>query len=490
MAEIKQGYHGRGGCAFHGALWTVSSIRNLTAVVHSNAGCSAQGHLAARGAGIGFPELFQTPTTSSIDRHVVFGGGSRLREQIKNTVKIIDSKLYVVLQGCESAMVGDDVTGITREALEATHPVLCSLVAGLHGGSRFGYAKVLSDLLGSVGELKGLAGFEPDIGQESSVNVFGVVPVTDPHFRGDLFEILRILNGLGLSANIFFGASDGVEELSNAKQAKLSLVFSKWGRQPAEKLLESADQAVLERSCLPVGFEAVKALKDAIAEKLGECSLGAGAQSFLESERVRQERLLEPLDEWLGEIVGAPVALVGDESAITGLAKFLRDRLGAEISLAVITDASDAGDMWDRSEICDQAETYEQAETIEGAFVCAAQESGVKKFEADGGAGNRNDETIDQLAARVHRCGDGAEISEILTKARPLVVLGGAPDEAVAKKLGAGYLNVSFPSSEIVLGRSFVGLHGAVALAEKYASEVFKALDFKEASAALKLVGS
>ncbi|MDR1902354.1 MAG: hydrogenase, partial [Treponema sp.] len=89
----------RHGCDLHGALKTVEALNDAVPIVHANAGCVYQHYLSdgsgrLAGGGVWGPEV---PGTEITEKHVVFGGASRLREQIKNTVKVIDGSLYVVL---------------------------------------------------------------------------------------------------------------------------------------------------------------------------------------------------------------------------------------------------------------------------------------------------------------------------------------------------------------------------------------------------------
>ncbi|MDR1656521.1 MAG: hypothetical protein LBT47_03045 [Deltaproteobacteria bacterium] len=443
----------RGGCAFHGALWTAASIEGLTPVVHSNAGCVAQAFLAARASGIGLADWLQIPSTRAIERHVVFGGGSRLREQIKNTVKIIEARLYGVIHGCESAMVGDDIPGLTKEAVEATHRVICSLVCGLHGDSRLGYSRAMADFVAAAGDFKDKIKLSSALGPESPprVNILGVVPVTDLNYRGDLLEIARLLEGLGVRANIFFGPLEGVEELVNAGDADLSLIFSKWGQAAARKLLELHTVPLAQLPSMPLGFKGLKTLSEILTQNLQAGPWGQGAEAFLQSEQLKLEYLLEPLNQFRGEILGAPVALVGDESLLAGLAGFLRDELGAEIVLAIITEPLSDDEA--------SGDDLANGEDLPSS----------PQFQA-----------LSEFSAQVVRTSDSAEIERLIAQTRPLIILGGEPEKVLAEKYGTGHLTVSFPGRQIVLGRTYVGINGAAALAEAYVSQILAALDLNE----------
>ena len=141
-------YKPRNGCALHGAVSTIEEIRGVVPIVHSNQGCAVQNYLANKtsGAGANIVEGFSLPGTTVQERHVIFGGASRLREQIKNTVKVINGDLYVVLNSCESAMVGDDIDAMTKESFEQGEHILDSILAGFNGDNHVGYAQVLTDI--------------------------------------------------------------------------------------------------------------------------------------------------------------------------------------------------------------------------------------------------------------------------------------------------------------------------------------------------------
>jgi nitrogenase molybdenum-iron protein beta chain len=451
----------RGGCALHGAVWTGAAIPGVIPLVHSNCGCAAQGFLAALSSGAGASSLggLQIPSTNSLEKHVVFGGGSRLREQIKNAAKVMKGDLFLVLQGCESAMVGDDVSALSKEAAEGGLPAICSLAPGFKGDSRLGYANAIKDLIEGAEALEKTGGLssssepEPDLAASGSalaswgpdfraadlspsplVNILGVVPVTDPGFRGDLLEMARILRGLGLSPNVFLGLEGSKDNLLKAAKASLTLSTSRWGRPAADYLLSRHNVPVLDLGALPVGPEAIEEMAVKIFSALG-APLPQTAALFLAKERSLCESLLKPLDDFRGEIFGAPAALVGDESALLSLAPYLSRELGARIEALVVTDAID-------------------------------EENGVS--------------TLGALSKTILRCQNQGQIREALLKANPLVILGSSHEAEIADSLQASLMPVSFPSSQIRLSRSYAGYRGAVALCEDFATSALSALEGRD----------
>ena len=145
----------RNGCALQGSLQTLQEIKGVIPVIHSTSGCAYQNFLANKASGFGksFISTEELPGTDMQERHIIFGGASRLREQIKNTIKVIDGKLYVVLNSCPSAMVGDDVDAMVRESQEQGEKVIDGLSAGFHGDVHYGYSQILTEVFQNLSKV-------------------------------------------------------------------------------------------------------------------------------------------------------------------------------------------------------------------------------------------------------------------------------------------------------------------------------------------------
>ena len=74
-----------------------------------------------------------TPASNIFEKQVVFGATARLREQIKNTAKVVDGELLVVLSSCATEMIGDDVPAMAKEARDQGLNVLSIASAGFRG---------------------------------------------------------------------------------------------------------------------------------------------------------------------------------------------------------------------------------------------------------------------------------------------------------------------------------------------------------------------
>lgn len=420
----------RNGCGLHGALQTISEIKGCIPIVHANAGCAVQNYLSnkASGFGNGYVSGYSIPATDSQERHVIFGGASRLREQIKNTVKVVQGDLYVVLNSCESAMVGDDIDAMTKEAQEQGEAVIDSLIAGFHGDSHYGYENVLVDIIKKLPTVRKNEGTrEADL-----VNIFGIIPQKDIYFKGDLEEIKRILEGIGLRVNTFFGPENGVQQFSQAPNASLNLVFSKWGVKAAEKLEELYDIPKLTFASVPTGIKEVRVFIQEVAEKLNLDE--EKVQSFLQKEEERFGYYFRGIiDSFYEDHVGKRVGIVGDESTVIRLADYLKEYLGAIVEVAVITDFFPS----------DEITHSDKVNQLKG------------------------------LASEIFLSQDGNEINKILKNRDIELILGSSLEDKAAQKKGVVNLPISYPVYDTaIINKTYVGITGALTLTEDFITKV------------------
>ncbi len=428
----------RSGCGLHGAVSTILEIRGAVPIVHSNAGCAVSSYLANQSSGMenSFIGGYEVPGTNVQERHVIFGGASRLREQIKNTLKVVNGELYVVLNSCESAMVGDDIDAMTKEVQEQGEQVIDSLIAGFHGDSHYGYEQILVDIIRKLPKIR-----EVEEEKETNlVNIFGILPQKDLYFKGDLEEIKRILEGIGVKVNTFFGPVDGVEEFARAPQAALTVTFSKWGQKAAKELEKTYQIPFLSYPSVPTGIRQVRKFVKEIQEKLG---LDAErTEQFLRRE---EERFLYYFGGvarcFYDEHVGCRIALAGDESNVLRYGSFLKEYLGVTIDTAVITDMF-------------LEEHVSESEKI-------------KQWQG--------------FAENVHFSQDGNEIETILGRSHADLILASSLEDALAERLGIVNFAVSYPVYDrAVLNKSYAGITGALNFTEDFITRVKESRALKE----------
>ncbi|MDR1462478.1 MAG: hypothetical protein LBI68_04985 [Azoarcus sp.] len=405
----------RTGCALHGALSTLEAIEGLIPIVQANAGCAIQHSLACRDSGGGYIGGLAVPSANIIDKQIIFGGGSRLREQIKNTVKVVEGRLYAVLGSCECAMVGDDLNGMAREAAEQGLPVIGSNIAGFHGGAHSGYERIFLDLIDGLPGLESPPAPQREDGSRPLVNIFGIVPASNPYYKGDLQELQRILEAIGLRVNGFFGPG-GHAALYSMPDAALNLVFSRWGEAIGAKLEEKYATPQLIFDAAPLGLDETGFFVQTLAERLDLDA--AAAERFLEREEAWSEYfLLGGADRYFDDGAGKSAAIVGDTETVLRIGGFLSRSAGLDIKAAIYTDLA-------------------EGEELPADFGGEAQ-------------GTR----------------DGGEIAEILRGSGAALIFASSLEDAAARALGAPLLAVSHPlRDKFAASQTYAGLRGAVAL--------------------------
>ncbi len=416
----------RNGCALHGALQTVKEIEGVVPVVHANAGCGVINALANKtlGTGEGRYSGFAIPGTTVQERHVIFGGASRLREQIKNTIKVVNGQLFVILNSCESAMVGDDVDAMTREIVEQNEPVVNTLVAGFNGDTHYGYEHVLADILRSIDSVKNNEK-NTDI---KLVNIFGIVPDKDAFWQGNLEEIKRIFEGVGLKANLFFGVYGGVTDLENAKNAAVSVVFSRWGELPAKVLKEIHNVPFIIEKSIPTDYLQEK---DLIEKLIDYTDISKETiDSFIQSEEKYQKNYLSRIRDDIFELkFGRKVVLVGDEEQVIRYGQIIKNVFGVKPYAGVITDVYKK----DEEHIADNTEHVKSI--LENIFITSDQK----------------------------------DIDDIIRKSGADIVIGSSLEKQITNKVKATLIEFSYPIyHRSILNQPLAGTRGQIRFIQEY----------------------
>jgi nitrogenase molybdenum-iron protein beta chain len=254
-------------CAL-GAQQTVLGIQGAVPVIHAGPGCSQrQFTYLANGSGYqgeGFAGGGQIPCTNASQTEVVFGGEKKLSTLLDSAFKVMKADLYVVMAGCTAGIVGDDVKQVASDHSSPAHPVVGVDTSGFRGNNYKGHNIVVEGIIDQL-----LEEAEPKV-RRGLVNVFSVVPNQNPYWRGDLEEIKRILEGLGLEVNILFGyGSSGVSEWYDIPNAELNIVLSPWVGLGAAKLCQRRfGTPYLHWPVLPVGLKDTSEFLRKVAETL------------------------------------------------------------------------------------------------------------------------------------------------------------------------------------------------------------------------------
>jgi nitrogenase molybdenum-iron protein beta chain len=419
----------RNSCALHGSLQVFEAIEGTVPVIHSTSGCGVQHYLGVTRLSGGNDPVGAAPVSSSniSEKHVVFGGGSRLREQLKNTVKVVQGDLYAIVTGCSIEMVGDDVPAMAKEGREQDWPVIYANTPGFRGDVHQGYHLAVRALIEQLPDIW----TEKETAPAGLVNIWGIIPNQDPFWRGNLQELGRLLEGIGLVPNLLLGSDQGVAAWKRVPGAILNIVVSPWGELPAELLEQRYGTPTVSVIGLPVGSAGGTLLR-LVSEKLGLDT--QSTNEFIDREESRLKRHFSLLaDSYYRAGFQREFALVGESAQVVGIGEFLGKSFGLIPRTLVITDNPPEA-------VRDGL--IRQLTAIQPGF-----ETGIVFTE------------------------DRAEVADAIRTGKAGIVLGSNLEQNVARELGVPFLAVSFPLADrIVLDRGYAGYRGAAALLEDLGS--------------------
>jgi nitrogenase molybdenum-iron protein beta chain len=312
-------------------MQTVQAIPGAIPVLHAGPGCGMKLNNNQGTSGMFSPNIF--PCTSVSEKEVVFGGNDKLRTTIENALKIIDAELFVVLSGCTSEIIGDDIAEVAGEFKAAAKPVVYANTPGFKGNNYLGHDWILKALFEQY-----LADRKPDT-QKGLVNIFASPPTQDPFWLGNLRELERQVARLGLTPNTIFGYGRGLKNIDRLPDAELTLLVSPWAGLESVRFLEKRFHVpVLHYPVLPIGaFETTKFLR-AVAEAAQVDA--ATVQKAIDEQENEYYYYIERFSDIFLEqrIMSKRFCTVTDAHYGVALTKFLVNDLGLFPTVQFVTD--------------------------------------------------------------------------------------------------------------------------------------------------------
>jgi Nitrogenase molybdenum-iron protein, alpha and beta chains len=425
-------------CSLGGAMGTVTALPDTIPILHAAGGCAGNITWTQNGgSGLqvgGYCGGLSVPSSNVQEREVVFGGDSRLREQIKNTLEIMDGKLYVVITGCVTEVIGDDINSVVSDFSSEGIDIIGAETGGFKGNSYYGYDIVLQSLIKNYivksNEKKKL-----------HVNIFGIVPYMDVFWRGNLEGIRSLLNKLDIEVNTFFTVYDSLAEIKNAGSAELNIVVSDvYGVEAAEVFKEVHGTPYIIAP-LPIGPSASDAFLRNVGQALSFDS--EKIEKVINKENSIYYSYLDPLVEIYNDLeLQRYAVVVGDVNYATSVTKFLADDLGWIPELVVFTD---------------QLSEEEKEKLLSTG---ERLDSGLRPkivFETD----------TSEVIHYVNELYPIKSNSKYAKTFSPGFVVGSSLDRELAVRLGAAHLSISFPvSNRAIIDRGYTGYKGALTLME------------------------
>ncbi|MDR0629330.1 MAG: hypothetical protein LBG24_06815 [Treponema sp.] len=425
-------------CALGGAVGTLRAIPRAIPIVHASAGCggniSTAINAGAAYLGGGYCGGSALPSSNVVERDVVFGGEGRLREQIRASLEILEGDLFVVLTGCMVDMIGDDTVSVVGEFKNAEKPVIAVPTPSFKGNAFTGYELLLQALITSY--IPKSATKDP-----LSVNVLGIVPAQDVFWQGNLREIKRLLEKLGLKVNTFFGEGETLDNFKHAGRASLTVVVSHTFGIEAAKQFQEVHGIPYLVTPFPIGALAgeafLKTLGDALAIDPRH------RDRIINEEKSIYYRYFERIADIYNDVdLQRYVILVGDSNYAPALTRFLSDELGWLPELVVVTDFLDTQQ---QAVISAQFRGLNSGLTPRVYFDSNA--SSVKKYLREVWPQNRNKRYYDPLS--------------------PGVIIGSSFERELAQEFGFPLVPISFPvTGRCVMNRAYAGFTGGLSLIE------------------------
>jgi nitrogenase molybdenum-iron protein beta chain len=325
-------------CAL-GAVQSVVAIPRAAPILHSGPGCSGKVE-SLIGQGQGYAGGGTTPCTNAGETEVIYGGEDKLRGVIDGTFKVIDADLFVVLTGCTSDIVGDDVASIVGDYQLAGRPIVYAETGGFKSSNYVSHELVVNNIIDQYVDVnKNSAGVRTGL-----VNVFASVPYQDQFWNGNLEEYKRLLEGIGLDVNILFGLdSRGIEEWHTIPNAQFNIVINAWtGLGIAEHLKEKYGTPYVHFPHFPIGARDTTALLRQVIEAadFNEEQL-ARAERFIKAEERRYFSHIDTLMDFMLEFrYGLPRKFYTllDASYALGFTRYLLNEIGIKPAHQFVLD--------------------------------------------------------------------------------------------------------------------------------------------------------
>ncbi|AIQ12775.1 nitrogenase component 1 [Paenibacillus durus] len=431
-------------CALGGAIGTIQSLPRAIPILHSSSGCGGNLAGALSGAsgynGGNYCGGQALPSSNVSERDIVFGGEGRLQEQIENTLKVMDGDLYFVVTGCMVEMIGDNVHAVTKRFKGGDLPVLAAETVSFKGNSYYGYELVLETLFRDFVEKT----TEKDA---KTVNLWGVVPMQDVFWKGNLGVLKNLLKKLGIETNTFFGQGETLDNLKNAAKASLNIVVSDAYGIEAAKVFEEVHGVPYLTVQLPVGDHGTSRFLRTVGKTLGVDDIKI--EKLIQEERKAYYPYLERLADVYNDLDFQRYAtVVGDPNYTQALTRFLADDLGWLPELVVITDIL----------------AEEQKERVLATF--GEYESGLRPEIVF-------DEDASSVGGYINRHWPQNQGQKYYKGFAPGVILGSVMERDTAEQFKVPLLSVTYPiSNRVVLNRAYAGYTGGLTLAEDVLSLV------------------
>ena len=278
-----------GGCAFEGAQISLFPYADAVHLVHGPITCLGASW-ETRATRTSWPgrDLTQMGFTTDISLNdVIFSGEEKLSRAIDAAVGRYTPEAVFVYSTCVTALIGDDIDLVCREAAQRhAIPIVPVHAPGFVGGKNLG-SRLAGEAL-----LKHLVGTrEPERVTPFDINLIGDYNVT-----GDMWQYRPLLEEAGVRVLATFSGDGRIAEICTAHRAKLNVIV-------CAKSLVSFTRKMKERYGIPWISQSFYGMRDtsdglrAIAQALGDDALMERMEIIIAREEKRLRQQLQPYRE-------------------------------------------------------------------------------------------------------------------------------------------------------------------------------------------------
>jgi nitrogenase molybdenum-iron protein beta chain len=438
-------------CAFGGALSTLEALPETIPIMHASIGCAASitwGQIGASALQVGgYCGGLSVPSSNVGEKEVIFGGMNRLKQQIRNTLQIMDGCLYVVITSCVTEVIGDDVQSAVsdiRSELHALHgsedaDLIFAETAGFRGNSYTGYDIVMSAIVKQFV-------VKAETKKRGKVNILGIVPFMDCFWKGNLAGIRKTLELLGLEVNTFFTTKDTLESIRNSSEAELNIVVSDIYGIEIAKTYQTVHGIPYIVSSLPIGPTATENL---LKETVKALNLDVDIDTIVTEQYREYYQLLNPLtDAFYDGDHQRYAIIVADTNYAVAVSRFLCDDLGWIPAYVQFTEL-----LTDSQQELLSKKLANENTLIKPHIVFDTNASDAGKY-------------INTIYPR-------RDTDLYVETLSPAFVFGSALERDLALRLNTPHLSISFPiTNRAIIQRGYTGFTGGLSLIEDILSAV------------------
>ncbi len=205
-----------GGCAYDGAKIALQPITDAVHLVHGPLACEGNSWDSRNAASSGCTLYRRGFTTDLSELDIIHGGERKLYQAIRAAAERFWPPAIFVYQTCVTALIGDDVEAVCREASKRLGlPVIPVVAPGFAGsknlGNRLGGEALLDHVIGTV---------EPGDAGPHDINILG-----EYNLAGELWQIRPLLDRLGIRVRACITGDSRYVEVASAHRARAAIML-------------------------------------------------------------------------------------------------------------------------------------------------------------------------------------------------------------------------------------------------------------------------